>query len=143
MRSSPTSAGRTILVTGAAGSIGSELCRQLATFGVKELILFDNGETPMHNLRLELEERYPALKFIPVIGDVRIPARLDFVFRTYHPQVVFHAAAYKHVPLMEENPCEAVLVNVAGTRNVADKCIEYDVEKMIMISTDKAVNRRT
>ena len=132
--------GRTILVTGAAGSIGSELCRQLATFGVKELILFDNGETPMHNLRLELEERYPALKFIPVIGDVRIPARLDFVFRTYHPQVVFHAAAYKHVPLMEENPCEAVLVNVAGTRNVADKCIEYDIEKMVMISTDKAVN---
>ena len=131
---------KTILVTGAAGSIGSELCRQLATFGVKELILFDNGETPMHNLRLELEERYPALKFIPVIGDVRIPARLDFVFRTYHPQVVFHAAAYKHVPLMEENPCEAVLVNVAGTRNVADKCIEYDVEKMVMISTDKAVN---
>ena len=94
----------------------------------------------MHNLRLELEERYPALKFIPVIGDVRIPARLDFVFRTYHPQVVFHAAAYKHVPLMEENPCEAVLVNVAGTRNVADKSIEYDVEKMVMISTDKAVN---
>ena len=131
---------KTIFVTGAAGSIGSELCRQLATFGVKELILFDNGETPMHNLRLELEERYPALKFIPVIGDVRIPARLDFVFRTYHPQVVFHAAAYKHVPLMEENPCEAVLVNVAGTRNVADKCIEYDVEKMVMISTDKAVN---
>ena len=131
---------KTIFITGAAGSIGSELCRQLATFGVKELILFDNGETPMHNLRLELEERYPALKFIPVIGDVRIPARLDFVFRTYHPQVVFHAAAYKHVPLMEENPCEAVLVNVAGTRNVADKCIEYDVEKMVMISTDKAVN---
>ena len=131
---------KTILVTGAAGSIGSELCRQLATFGIRELILYDNGETPMHNLRLELEERYPNLKFIPVIGDVRIPARLDFVFRTYHPQVVFHAAAYKHVPLMEENPCEAVLVNVAGSRNVADKCIEYDVEKMVMISTDKAVN---
>lgn len=132
--------GKTILVTGAAGSIGSGLCRQLATFGIRELILYDNGETPMHNLRLELEERYPELKFIPVIGDVRIPARLDFVFRTYHPQVVFHAAAYKHVPLMEENPCEAVLVNVAGTRNVADKCIEYDAEKMVMISTDKAVN---
>ena len=132
--------GKTILVTGAAGSIGSELCRQLATFGIRELILYDNGETPMHNLRLELEERYPELKFIPVIGDVRIPARLDFTFRTYRPQVVFHAAAYKHVPLMEENPCEAVLVNVAGSRNVADKCIEYDVEKMVMISTDKAVN---
>lgn len=94
--------GKTILVTGAAGSIGSELCRQLATFGIRELILYDNGETPMHNLRLELEERYPELKFIPVIGDVRIPARLDFAFRTYRPQVVFHAAAYKHVPLMED-----------------------------------------
>lgn len=133
-------AGKTVLVTGAAGSIGSELCRQLATFGVKELILFDNGETPMHNLRLELEERYPELHFEPVIGDIRIERRLDFAFRTYRPQVVFHAAAYKHVPLMEENPCEAVLVNVAGTRNVADKCLEYDVEKMVMISTDKAVN---
>ena len=133
-------AGKTVLVTGAAGSIGSELCRQLATFGVKELILFDNGETPMHNLRLELEERYSELHFEPVIGDIRIERRLDFAFRTYRPQVVFHAAAYKHVPLMEENPCEAVLVNVAGTRNVADKCLEYDVEKMVMISTDKAVN---
>lgn len=132
--------GKTIMVTGAAGSIGSELCRQLATFGVKELILFDNAETPMHNIRLELEERYPNLKFTPVIGDVRLKPRLDFAFRHYHPQVVFHAAAYKHVPLMEENPCEAVYVNVAGSRNVADKCIEYDVEKMVMISTDKAVN---
>ena len=132
--------GKTVMVTGAAGSIGSELCRQLASFGPKKLILFDNGETPMHNLRLELEERYRNLDFIPVIGDVRQEPRLDYVFRTYRPQVVFHAAAYKHVPLMEENPCEAVRVNVAGSRNVADKCIEYDVEKMVMISTDKAVN---
>lgn len=132
--------GKTIMVTGGAGSIGSELCRQLATFGIKELILFDNAETPMHNIRLELEERFPELKFTPVIGDVRQPARLDFAFRKYKPQVVFHAAAYKHVPLMEENPCEAVFVNVAGSRNVADKCIEYGVEKMVMISTDKAVN---
>ena len=132
--------GKIILVTGAAGSIGSELCRQLATFGVQRLILFDNAETPMHNLRLELEERFPNLDFVPVIGDVRQQARLDFAFRHYHPQVVFHAAAYKHVPLMEENPCEAVLVNVYGSRNVADKCIEYNVEKMVMISTDKAVN---
>ena len=131
---------KTIMVTGAAGSIGSELCRQLATFGIKELVLFDNSETPMHNIRLELEDRFPNLKFIPVIGDVRMIPRLDFAFRTYRPQVVFHAAAYKHVPLMEENPCEAVLANVAGSRNVADKCIEYDVEKMVMISTDKAVN---
>lgn len=132
--------GKTIMVTGAAGSIGSELCRQLATFGIRKLVLFDNSETPMHNIRLELEERFPELDFSPVIGDVRIPSRLDFVFRTYRPQVVFHAAAYKHVPLMEENPCEAVLANVAGSRNVADKCLEYGVEKMVMISTDKAVN---
>lgn len=131
---------KTILVTGAAGSIGSELCRQLATFGIKHLVMYDNAETPMHNIRLELEERYPELSFTPVIGDVRQKPRLDFAFRTYHPQVVFHAAAYKHVPLMEDNPCEAVYVNVAGSRNVADKCIEYDVEKMVMISTDKAVN---
>ena len=94
----------------------------------------------MHNLRLELEERFPRLRFEPVIGDVRITSRLDYVFRKWNPQVVFHAAAYKHVPLMEENPCEAVLVNVAGSRNVADKCIEYGVDKMVMISTDKAVN---
>ena len=132
--------GKTVMVTGAAGSIGSELCRQLATFGVKELILFDNAETPMHNLRLELEENYPDLSFIPVIGDVRLLNRLDYAFRKWRPQVVFHAAAYKHVPLMEDNPCEAVLVNVAGSRNVADKCVEYDVEKMVMVSTDKAVN---
>lgn len=131
---------KTVLVTGAAGSIGSELCRQLAGFGVKQLILFDNAETPMHNLRLELEERYPDLNFVPVIGDVRLLPRLDYAFRNWRPQVVFHAAAYKHVPLMEENPCEAVLVNVTGSQNVADKCIEYDVEKMVMISTDKAVN---
>ena len=132
--------GKTVMVTGGAGSIGSELCRQLAGFGVGRLVLFDNAETPMHNIRLELEERFPELKFTPVIGDIRLKPRLDFAFRTYRPQVVFHAAAYKHVPLMEENPCEAVLVNVAGTRFVADKCIEYGVEKMVMVSTDKAVN---
>ncbi len=133
-------AGKVVMVTGAAGSIGSELCRQLAGFGVKQLVLFDNAETPMHNIRLELEERYPELDFVPVIGDVRLNPRLDYAFRKWHPQVVFHAAAYKHVPLMEENPCEAVLVNAVGSRNVADKCIEYDVEKMVMVSTDKAVN---
>ena len=133
-------AGKVVMVTGAAGSIGSELVRQLATFGVKQLVLFDNAETPMHNLRLELEDKYPGLDFVPVIGDVRQIPRLDYAFRKWHPQVVFHAAAYKHVPLMEENPCEAVMVNVYGSRNVADKCLEYGVEKMVMISTDKAVN---
>ena len=132
--------GKTVMVTGAAGSIGSELCRQLATFGVKELILYDNAETPMHNLRLEMEEKFPELAFVPVIGDVRIQARLDYVFRKWNPQIVFQAAAYKHVPLMEENPCESVLVNVAGSRNVADKCVEYGAEMMVMVSTDKAVN---
>ena len=132
--------GKVVMVTGAAGSIGSELCRQLATFEPEKLVLFDNGETPMHNLRLELEERFKNLNFVPVIGDVREKDRLDYVFRKHHPQVVFHAAAYKHVPLMEENPCEAVHVNVAGSRNVADKCVEYGVEKMVMVSTDKAVN---
>lgn len=131
---------KVVMVTGAAGSIGSELCRQLAGFGVKQLILFDNAETPMHNIRLELEERFPNMNFVPFIGDVRQQPRLKHVFERYRPQIVFHAAAYKHVPLMEENPCEALRVNVLGTHNVADKCVEYGVEKMVMISTDKAVN---
>lgn len=132
--------GKTVLVTGAAGSIGSEICRQLAKFPIRKLVCFDMGETPMHNLRLELEEKYPSLKFVPVIGDVRSQARLDYVFTNHHPQVVFHAAAYKHVPLMEENPCEAIRVNVFGSRNVADMAVKYDVERFVMVSTDKAVN---
>lgn len=131
---------KVVLVTGAAGSIGSELCRQLAKFGIRKLILFDNAETPLHNIRLELEDRHSSLDFVPVIGDVRSSERLDYIFSKYAPQIVFHAAAYKHVPLMEENPCEAVRVNVTGSRHVADKCVEYGVEKMIMVSTDKAVN---
>ena len=131
---------KTILVTGAAGSIGSELCRQLAQNGVRKLILFDSAETPLHNVRLEFEKKYPGIDFVPVIGDVRSIQRLRMVFEKYHPQIVFHAAAYKHVPLMEENPCEAVFVNVVGSRQVADMAVEYGAEKMIMISTDKAVN---
>lgn len=131
---------KTILVTGAAGSIGSELCRQLAQIGVRKLILFDSAESPLHNVRLEFEKKYPGIDFVPVIGDVRVIQRLRMVFELYHPQIVFHAAAYKHVPLMEENPCEAVYVNVIGSRQVADMAVEYEAEKMIMISTDKAVN---
>ena len=139
--------GKCVLVTGAAGSIGSELCRQLAKAGVSKLVLFDNAETPMHDIRLEMEEKYTKtasgkerLKLVPVIGDVRYPDRLKMVFERHHPDIVFHAAAYKHVPLMEENPCEAILVNVIGSRNVADFCVKYGVSNMIMISTDKAVN---
>lgn len=133
-------AGKVVMVTGAAGSIGSELCRQLASFGVGHLVLFDNAETPMHELRLELERNFPELEFTPFVGDVRQKERLRMVFEKYRPRVVFHAAAYKHVPLMEENPCEAVRVNVEGSRLVADFCVEYDVDMMVMISTDKAVN---
>lgn len=131
---------KVVMVTGGAGSIGSELCRQLASFKIRQLILFDSAETPVHNIRLEIEEKFPKLNFTPVIGDVRSRARVDFAFRKHHPQVVFHAAAYKHVPLMEANPCEAVRVNVYGTRNVADHAVKYNVEKFVMVSTDKAVN---
>lgn len=131
---------KVVLVTGAAGSIGSELCRQLSLFSIRHLILFDSAETPMHNFRLELEEKLPDVRITPVMGDVRMVARVESVFKRYRPQIVFHAAAYKHVPLMEENPCEAVCTNVLGTQNMANIAVEYDVEKFVMISTDKAVN---
>ncbi len=132
--------GQVVLVTGAAGSIGSELCRQLCTFGLKQLILFDSAETPMHNIRLELEEKFPNVEFTPIMGDVRMSARVESIFTRFSPNIVFHAAAYKHVPLMEENPCEAVQTNVFGTRTVADLAVKYKVSKFIMVSTDKAVN---
>lgn len=139
--------GRCVMVTGAAGSIGSEICRQLAGVGVSRLVMFDNAETPLHNLMLEMEEKFGAnvnegttIEFCPIIGDVRLRPRLEMCFERFHPEVVFHAAAYKHVPMMESNPCEAVYVNVVGTRNVADCCVKYKVSNMIMISTDKAVN---
>lgn len=132
--------GKVVLVTGAAGSIGSELCRQLCTFGLKQLILLDSAETPMHTIRLELEEKFPQVEFFPIMGDVRMADRVESVFQRFYPQYVFHAAAYKHVPLMEENPCEAVHTNLHGTRNLADMAVKYNVEKFIMISTDKAVN---
>ena len=132
--------GKVVMVTGAAGSIGSELCRQLCTLGLKQLILFDSAETPMHTIRLELADRFPDVVFTPIMGDVRMLARVESVFKTFHPQYIFHAAAYKHVPLMEENPCEAVHTNVQGTRNMADMSVKYGADKFIMISTDKAVN---
>lgn len=132
---------KTVLISGAAGSIGSELCRQIAQLNsLKRLILFDFCETGIHNLRLELEERFPNLDFVPVVGDVRASHRVDAVFNLFRPEIVFHAAAYKHVPLMEANPCEAFRVNAIGTRHMADTALRYGCEKFIMISTDKAVN---
>ena len=132
--------GKRVMVTGGAGSIGSEICRQMAELGVAQLIIFDMAETPLHEIRLELEDKYPLLNFVPFIGDVRSTQRLQVAFDRYKPEIVFHAAAYKHVPLMEENPCEAVLSNVLGSKNVADMCVKNNIEKMVMISTDKAVN---
>lgn len=131
---------KVVMVTGAAGSIGSEICRQLCSFPLKHLVLFDSAETPIHNLRLELNEKFPHIDFSPVLGDVRNKTRVEAIVERYHPQIVFHAAAYKHVPLMEENPCEAVRTNVYGTRVMADAAVKYQVEKFVMISTDKAVN---
>ncbi|MDP4201582.1 MAG: nucleoside-diphosphate sugar epimerase/dehydratase [Bacteroidota bacterium] len=132
--------GKVILITGAAGSIGSELVRQLAQFDPTQLILFDVAETPLHNLRLEMVKRFPKLSFVPVIGDVRNERRLEFVFEKYHPEVIYHAAAYKHVPLMEENPCEAILDNVLGTKLLSSFAENYNAESFVMVSTDKAVN---
>ena len=132
--------GKVVLVTGGAGSIGSEICRQLALLGVRRLVILDNAESPLHNICIELDGRFPGFDFIPYIADVRSFDCLKTVFEKYHPQLVFHAAAYKHVPMMERFPCEAVVDNVLGTKNVADLSVEYGVEKMVMISTDKAVN---
>lgn len=132
--------GKVVLVTGAAGSIGSEIVRQVARYNPKLLVLVDSAETPLHTLQLELEDRYKGLRFEAIIGDVRSRNRMTYVFRTYRPQIVYHAAAYKHVPLMEKYPCEAILVNVLGTRMLADHAVRYGAERFVMISTDKAVN---
>lgn len=131
---------KTILVTGAAGSIGSELVRQIAMFKPAKLVLFDQAESPLYELEIEVREQFPALQFEVVIGSVCDAGRLEKTFAHFKPSIVFHAAAYKHVPLMELNPTQAVEVNVKGTQLVADVAVKYGVEKFVMVSTDKAVN---
>lgn len=129
-----------VLVTGAAGSIGSELVRQIAHFNPKLLILLDQAESPLYDMEMELKDKLSLNKYEVVIGDVRNEERMNNLFRTFNPQVVFHAAAYKHVPMMENNPSESVFTNVLGTKIMADLSVRYKVEKFVMISTDKAVN---
>lgn len=129
-----------VLITGACGSIGSEIVRQVAAYKAKRIVLVDQAETPMHDLSLELQKEYPDADVVLYMGDVHNHSRMEEAFRQFRPQYVFHAAAYKHVPMMELNPTEAVLTNVEGTKNIADLALKYDVYKFVMISTDKAVN---
>lgn len=131
---------KSILVTGAAGSIGSELVRQIVKFAPSKLILLDQAESPLYDLEMELADYSKNQLAEFVIGDIRNLQRLENVFRTFTPDLVFHAAAYKHVPLMEDNPSEALLTNVVGTKNVADLAVKYKVKEFVMVSTDKAVN---
>ncbi len=132
--------GKTIFVTGAAGSIGSELASQIAAFNAKKLVLIDQGETPMFHLEAEFITNYPHIDVHFVIGDIRDENRINYLFKKYNPEIVFHAAAYKHVPLMETNAYEAIWANVAGTKILADYSMKYEVKKFVMVSTDKAVN---
>jgi FlaA1/EpsC-like NDP-sugar epimerase len=132
--------GKAILVTGGAGSIGSEIVRQVAKYNPKKLIILDQAETPLHNLQLEVESKFPDLNYKCIICDVGNQRRLEIMFRNHQIDVVYHAAAYKHVPLMEENPHEAVFVNISGTKNLADLSVKYNVGHFVMVSTDKAVN---
>ena len=131
---------RTVLITGAAGSIGSEIVRQVLSFHPKKIIILDQAETPLHHLCLETQALISDSKIRTVIGDIRNKEALENLFSLYRPQVVFHAAAYKHVPLMEENPSQAILTNIQGTKNLADLACKYKVKKFVMVSTDKAVN---
>ena len=131
--------GLTMMVTGAAGSIGSEIVRQLIRFEPKNIVLFDQAETPMYDIEMELRDQ-SASNITIVIGDITDEQRVDEVFKKYKPNIVYHAAAYKHVPMMENNPVEAVRNNVLGTRLIADTAIKYGVSRFVMVSTDKAVN---
>jgi FlaA1/EpsC-like NDP-sugar epimerase len=131
---------KTILITGAAGSIGSEIVRQVLIFNPKTVIILDQAETPLHHMCLEMKSLGSDSAIYTVIADVRNKEAMNNVFRLHQPQVVFHAAAYKHVPLMEENPSQAILTNIEGTKNLADLSCFYNVKKFVMVSTDKAVN---
>ena len=132
--------GKRVMITGAAGSIGSEIMRQVASFNPYKLILVDQAETPLHDIRLELQDRWRDIDAETIVADISNPTRIEVIFREYKPQYIFHAAAYKHVPMMEDNVSESIQVNVAGTRILADFAVKYGAEKFVMISTDKAVN---
>lgn len=132
--------GQVVMVTGAAGSIGSEIVKQVAQMGAECIVLLDQAETPMHELQLMMRELYPHTHIELCVADITNRHRIETIFRTFQPRYVFHAAAYKHVPMMEINPSEAVQTNVMGTKNLADLSLKYDVDKFVMISTDKAVN---
>lgn len=132
--------GKRILITGSAGSIGSEMVRQIAKYSPAELILIDSAETPQHDIRLMMAKQFPEIKAETIVTTICSKSRMEHVFKTYLPDYVFHAAAYKHVPMMENNPCESIQNNVYGTKILADLAIKYGVKKFVMISTDKAVN---
>ena len=129
-----------ILITGAAGSIGSEMVRQVAAYHPKELILIDQAETPMHDVRLYMAKNHPDIQTQTIVTTICNPTRMEEVYKQFRPEYVFHAAAYKHVPMMEDNPSEAVQNNIYGTRVMADLAVKYGTKKFVMVSTDKAVN---
>lgn len=131
---------KTILITGAAGSIGSEIVRQVLLFKPKKIIAVDQAETPLHNLCLELAATDTKVKIVTIVADIKCKDAMEAVFKDFYPDVVYHAAAYKHVPLMEANPSQAILTNVNGTKNIADLSCLYKVKRFVMVSTDKAVN---
>jgi FlaA1/EpsC-like NDP-sugar epimerase len=131
---------KTVFVTGGAGSIGSEIVRQVANYKIKKLIIIDQAETPLYHIQTEINNNFPNLDFEAVVADVSNYEKIESVFKEFKPDIVYHAAAYKHVPLMENNPSEAIFVNVQGTRNLADLSLKYDTNKFVMVSTDKAVN---
>lgn len=132
--------GKRVMITGAAGSIGSEIMRQVASFNPYKLILIDQAETPLHDIRLELQDRWRDIDAETIVADISNAPRMEAIFKEFRPQYIFHAAAYKHVPMMEDNVSEAIQTNVYGTRTVADLAVKYGAEKFVMISTDKAVN---